>query len=52
MKQWRTVLEKQRIEYVEKSLSVCVCSFPFGFEGGLGFDCISMVNAYLLTLKI
>ena len=33
----RTVPEKQRIEYLEKSLLVCVCaSFPFGFEGEFG----------------
>ena len=25
LKQWRTVPEKQRINYLEKSLSVCVC---------------------------
>ena len=32
-KQRRIVPEQQRIEYLEKSLSVCVCAFfPFGFE--------------------
>ena len=37
LKQRRTVPEKQWIEYLEKSLSVCVCaSFLFGFEDEFG----------------
>ena len=37
LNQWRTVPKKQRIEYLEKSLSVCVCAFfPSGFESEFG----------------
>ena len=37
LKQCRTVPEKQRIEYLGKSLSVCVCAFfPSGFESEFG----------------
>ena len=38
LKQRRIVVpEQQRIEYLEKSLSVCVCAFfPFGFESEFG----------------
>ena len=38
LKQRRIVPGQQRIEYLEKSLSVCVCAFffPFGFESEFG----------------
>ena len=24
-----------------KGIAICVCFIPFGFESGMGFDCIS-----------